>query len=391
MSVVALIVAAGSGQRFASDLPKQFHSLQGRAILRHSVERFLQHPAIDRVMVVYPPDWHQATRATLAGLDVTLVAGGQSRQQSVFLGLDALRQSDAPDHVLIHDAVRPLTCSALIDRVIAGLRDHQAVIPGLAVTDTLKQTITDQQHSIVTHTVNRQDMIRVQTPQGFDFPVIFSAHQQFADQMLTDDAALIEATGGIIAVVPGDERNLKITHPSDLALAESWAESWLAPQRVVTDFRVGSGFDVHRLVPGDGVILCGHKIAGDWALLGHSDADVGLHALCDAIFGALADGDIGQHFPPNDPQWRGANSTIFLRHALDRLAARGGTLHQIDVTLICEHPKIGPHRAAILARLSHLCGLPPDRIGLKATTTEKLGFAGRGEGIAAQAVVMVRF
>jgi len=383
MTFAALIVAAGSGQRFGNALPKQFHALRGQPILRYAVDTFLRHPKIDKVAVVYAVDWYQATQTALAGLDsVVLIPGGDSRQQSVLRGLEALNKNIAPDYVLIHDAARPLINPALIDRVIAGLKDHSAVIPGLNVTDTLKQT----QNSTITHTIDRQNIIRVQTPQGFDFSTIFAAHQLQMDQTLTDDAALIEAQGGKIFVVPGDERNLKITHADDLDLALR-----MMTDQSVPDFRVGQGFDVHRLVPGDGVILCGHLIPCPHALLGHSDADVGLHALCDAIFGALGDGDIGQHFPPSDPQWRGANSIIFLKYALDRLAARGGILHHIDLTIICEQPKIGPHRTAMLARLSDLCRLPQDRIGLKATTTEKLGFAGRGEGIAAQAIVTVRF
>lgn len=387
----ALIVAGGSGQRFGHDTPKQFHTLDGKMVLRHAIEAFYHHPDIDLVVVVHPADWSQATQIALNDLnDVAKICGGDSRQQSVFLGLKYLADQGGIEKILIHDGARPLVTRDLIDRTLAALSNARAVIPGLAVTDTLKQTITTAHDSHVVRTVNRQDFARIQTPQAFMFDDIFQAHQQFKDQMLSDDAALIEASGGSVCIIPGDPANIKITHADDLRLAHI-LRTQHGSTRPYADIRTGTGFDVHRLVPGDGVIICGHKIACGWRLDGHSDADVGLHALCDAIFGALADGDIGQHFPPSDPQWRGADSAQFLLYALKRVNMRGGRLNHIDVTIICEQPKIGPHRTDMIVRLSALTGLPADRIGLKATTTEKLGFAGRGEGIAAQACATVVF
>lgn len=388
--ISALIVAAGTGQRFGANIPKQFLILGGKAVLRHTLETFVRHPNIGTVCVVYHPDWEQATRMLITDMpDVILVPGGDSRQQSVLFGLEALDRFGNTRQILIHDGVRPLVDSGLISDIIAGLAENMAVIPGLQIADTLKQTRTDARHTEIVRTVNRQDYAKIQTPQGFDFDFILDAHRRCRDMILTDDAAVIEQIGGTVTLIPGSARNIKITRAEDLAFATLMIQQ--SELVTIPDIRVGTGFDVHQLVPGDGVIICGHKIECAWKLDGHSDADVGLHALCDALFGALANGDIGQHFPPSDPKWRGADSARFLHHALGLITARGGKLNHIDITIICELPKIGPHRATMTERLASLTGLTPDRIGIKATTTERLGFTGRGEGIAAQACATIIF
>jgi 2-C-methyl-D-erythritol 4-phosphate cytidylyltransferase / 2-C-methyl-D-erythritol 2,4-cyclodiphosphate synthase len=284
----------------------------------------------------------------------------------------------APELVLIHDGVRALVETTLIDRVLDGLQKHDAVLPALPVTDTLKRV----EDRAVAGTVDRTGLYRAQTPQGFRYPAILEAHRRFEGQSMTDDCALAEAAGLEVAVVAGEETNLKITDRADLLRAERLLAGALRP-------RTGMGFDVHRLGEGDGMVLMGVRLPGPWRLVGHSDADVGLHAVTDALLGALGAGDIGSHFPPTEQRWAGADSALFLRHARDLVAAAGGTIEHVDATLICERPKIGPHRAAMVARLAELLGLPPGRVSIKATTTERLGFTGRGEGIAAQAVATV--
>jgi 2-C-methyl-D-erythritol 4-phosphate cytidylyltransferase / 2-C-methyl-D-erythritol 2,4-cyclodiphosphate synthase len=376
---VALVVASGRGERFGGDRPKQYLSLAGKPLLRHCLERFCRHPGIDGVRTVIHPDDAALYAAAADGLDLLdPVPGGATRQDSVRLGLESLAKH-SPDLVLIHDGVRPLLAPAVIDRVLQGLRGHAAVLPALPVTDTLKRA----DEGWVGGTVARTGLYRAQTPQGFGYDMILQAHRRFAGAAMTDDAALAEAHGLAVALVPGDEDNVKITEPADLARAERLlGASWRCC--------AGLGFDVHRLAPGGGLVLLGVRIPCPLRLLGHSDADVGLHALTDALLGALGAGDIGSHFPPSEARWAGADSAIFLTYARDLVVAAGGRIEHVDVTLICEQPRIGPHRAAMTARVAELLGLSPYRVSVKATTTEHLGFTGRGEGIAAQAVASVR-
>ncbi len=375
---VALIVASGRGLRFGSERPKQYQPLAGRPVLRHCLERFRAHPAIAAVRAVIHPDDRPLYAAAAAGLDLLEPAlGGAARQDSVRLGLESLSGAP-PDLVLIHDGVRPLVEPPLIDRVIDGLAEYAAVLPALPVTDTLKRV----EGGLVQGTVERAGLYRAQTPQGFVYERILAAHRAAAGAELTDDTAVAEAAGLAVAIVEGAESNLKITDAADLARAERLIGAGLRP-------RTGLGFDVHRLAPGDGVMLMGVRLPGPFRLIGHSDADVGLHAITDALLGSLGAGDIGSHFPPTDPCWAGADSALFLRHARDLVVEAGGRIEHVDATLICERPKIGPHRAAMVARLAELLALTPGQVSIKATTTEGLGFTGRGEGIAAQAVCTV--
>ncbi|MCB2101605.1 MAG: bifunctional 2-C-methyl-D-erythritol 4-phosphate cytidylyltransferase/2-C-methyl-D-erythritol 2,4-cyclodiphosphate synthase [Rhodobacterales bacterium] len=376
-SSAVIIVAAGRGNRFGGDLPKQYAGLAGAPILRHTVRAFLGHPRIGAVRVVYHPDDHDLYARAVDGLDLlSPVAGGASRQDSVRNGLESLAGL-APDRVLIHDAARPFIDAATIDRVLDALDEVPGAIPALPVTDTLKRGDASR----VAGTVDRAGLWRAQTPQGFRFDAILEAHRALAGQDLTDDAALAEASGLAVARVDGSEDNVKITTQHDLARARALWE------KTVT--RVGTGFDVHRFTAGDHVWLCGLAIPHTHTLAGHSDADVALHALTDAVLGAIGDGDIGSHFPPSDDRWKGAASDRFLAHAVDLVRARGGRVEALDVTIICERPKIGPHRAAMVARVAQIAGLPPGRVSVKGTTTEGLGFTGRGEGIAAQAAATV--
>jgi 2-C-methyl-D-erythritol 4-phosphate cytidylyltransferase/2-C-methyl-D-erythritol 2,4-cyclodiphosphate synthase len=377
----AVIVAAGRGARFGGDVPKQYRDLGGRPVLRRTVRAFLDHPQITGVRVVINPDYRELYGDAVAGLPLAPpVPGGLERQDSVRLGLEALAADGPPDRVLIHDAARPLIDADTISRVIAALDGHDGAIAALPVTDTLKRGVD----GLTAGTVDRSGLWRAQTPQGFRFRPILDAHLVAAGLALTDDAAVAEQGGLDVALVQGSEDNFKVTTEDDLARAERLLAGRPA------DIRVGQGFDVHRFAPGDGVLLCGVAVPFDKRLEGHSDADVGLHALTDAILGAIGAGDIGQHFPPSDPQWRGADSGQFLRHAHDLVRRRGGTVAHIDVTLICQAPKIGPHREAMVASLAGLLELTPDRVSVKATTTERLGFTGRGEGIAAMATATIR-
>ncbi len=375
----ALVVAAGRGHRFGAEMPKQFLSLAGKPVLRHSLEAFATHPAVAAVQTVIHPDDRDLYDTAAAGLDLRPPAdGGATRQDSVRLGLAALADL-APKRVLIHDGARPFVSGEIIDRVLAGLESHPGVIPAVPVADTLKRV----EDGSVSGTVDRSGLWRAQTPQGFRYADILAAHADFAGRELTDDAALLEAAGLTVGIVEGAERNFKITSKDDMERAEGL----LAGGRRET--RCGTGFDVHRFgppVPGGLTIqLCGLAVPHDRALLGHSDADVGLHAITDAILGALGQGDIGSHFPPSDPQWKGADSAVFLCAAGELAAARDGRIVHLDVTLICEAPKIGPLREAMVARIAEILELDPGRISVKATTTESLGFTGRREGIAAQA------
>lgn len=379
-SCTALIVAAGSGQRFGAERPKQYLDLRGQSILRRTVEAFLRHPQVSAVRVVINPAFRDLYDEAVAGLDLPEpVAGGASRQESVRSGLEALADS-APNLVLIHDAARPLIAADTVSAVIAALDTHPAAIAAVPVTDTLKRGV----EGVIVGTVDRDGLWRAQTPQGFRFPDILAAHRAAVGLELTDDAAVAERSGLPVALVPSPEENFKVTTPDDLARAARVLDSALG------DVRTGMGFDVHRFAEGDHVTLCGVRVPHARRLEGHSDADVGLHALTDAILGALCAGDIGSHFPPSDPQWRGADSALFLRHAADLARERGGRITHVDITIICERPKVGPHREAMTSRVAEILGIAADRVSVKATTTERLGFTGRGEGIAAQAVATIR-
>ena len=374
---VALVVGAGEGQRFGGELPKQYHLLAGVAVMRRSLKAFMDHPDVSAVQAVIHPNHHELYDAAVQGLALPVpVDGGATRQGSVLNGLESLN-ADEPSTVLIHDAARPLVDPGVISRVLAALQTSPGAIPALAVADTLKRS--DGQ--FVETTVDRQGLWRAQTPQGFHYQNILAAHRQAGGDELTDDAAVAERAGLAVAIVEGSEDNVKVTRTGDMVRAERILGAG--------ETRTGLGFDVHRFGPGDHVMLCGVKVPHEFGLEGHSDADVGLHAVTDALLGAIGEGDIGTHFPPSDPQWKGTESDIFLRHAGDVIAGMGGRISNIDVTLICEQPKIGPHRAAMIKRMAEILSITEHRISIKATTTERLGFTGRGEGIAAQAAATV--
>lgn len=384
MKTAALIVAGGRGSRFGGDLPKQYADLGGMPVIRHTIEVFLRHPAIDAILVVIHPDDLDLYNAAVAGLDLLPpVLGGSERQDSVRNGIEALAEA-APEAVLIHDAARPAVAPATIDGVLAALADAGGAIPVLPIVDTLKQRAGGDR---LGGTVDRNSLVRAQTPQGFRFDDILAAHRASAGKSLTDDAAVMEAAGHVVTGVPGTEQNVKITTNDDLA---RMAQQLDGQAEMQWEYRTGSGYDVHKFEAGSEVTICGIVIPHSAGLAGHSDADVGLHALTDALLGSIAEGDIGDHFPPSDSQWRGAPSDLFLRHAHSLLLQRGGVIANLDVTLICEAPKIGPHRQAMRERICDILGLDTGRISVKATTTEKLGFTGRSEGIAAVATVSVR-
>jgi len=374
-----LIVAAGSGTRLGGDIPKQYRTLNGVPVLRRAIVAFAHRTDIVGVQVVIGADQSEHFAITTHGLNIAApVTGGATRKESVRIGLEALAQHK-PDIVLIHDAARPLVSRVLIDQVIAALaRGADAAIPLLPVADTLK-TKTASGWA----TLPRDGLERAQTPQGFRFDAILMAHRTFAHEAVTDDMGMAELSGLKIESVLGEESNLKITKNDDLLFAERLLGG-------AAEFRTGMGFDAHRFIAGDHVWLCGVKIPHDKGLKGHSDADAGLHALTDAILGAIGAGDIGQHFPPSDPKWRGANSAQFLEHAAGLMRDMGGTVTHCDVTLICEKPKVGPHRDAMRGRIAEILGVDLARVSVKATTTEGMGFTGRGEGLAAQAVATIK-
>ena len=374
MTFSALIVAAGSGSRAGGD--KQWRSLGGKTVLRWSAEALLNAGAQELIVVIAPDAQDRAAQA-LAGLSSwRAVTGGDTRARSVQAGLAALTCS-ADQPVLIHDAARPLLDRAVIDRLVAALKDADGALPALPVADSLRQG----QDGRMAGVVERDGLWRAQTPQAFRRGVIEAAYAAWpADETPTDEAVVVDRHGGRVVLVEGDPRLMKLTYPEDFAMAEA-----LLPRRT----RIGSGYDVHRWGPGGSVWLCGIEVPHDQTLIGHSDADAGLHALTDAILGAIAEGDIGDHFPPSDPKWKGASSDRFLIHAADLVKARGGRIVNIDVTLICEQPKVKPHRMVMRERIAGLLGLPLDAVSVKATTSEGLGFTGRGEGLAAQAVVTV--
>ena len=386
MTTAALIVAAGRGTRAGGEKPKQYQMLGGKPLLRHSIDALLGHAAIARVAVVIHPDDSAAYAEAVKGLEnrprlASPCLGGAARQDSVRLGLETLAH-DPPAEVLIHDAARPFLQHIYIDRLLTMLKQAPGAVLGMPVVDTLKRDDAGYARS----GVERQGLWRVQTPQAFRFGDILTAHRQSAGLALTDDAAVAERAGLPVRLVPGAEENFKVTEPEDFARAERQLLLQLA------DIRTGQGFDVHAFSdePGRKLTIGGLVLPHDRGLAGHSDADVALHALTDAILGALGDGDIGQHFPPSDARWKNADSAAFLQHAMTLLAARGGMLAHADITIICEAPKIGPHREAMRARIAGIAGIAIDRISVKATTTEQLGFTGRREGIAAQAVATVR-
>jgi len=371
--VHALIVAGGRGFRAGDGVPKQYRMLGGRAVLRHSVETFLAHPGIAAVQTVIHPDDRELYASAIAGLDLPdVVDGGATRQASVLNGLEAI---GGATHVLIHDAARPFVTPAMIDRVIAALATNDGATPALPVVDSLRTG-----DATVDGEVPRDRLHRVQTPQGFAYLPILSAHRA-ADAAATDDVAVAIAAGMTVALVAGDESAFKLTTADDLVRAERMLANTMIP-------RTAMGFDVHRFGPGDHVWLCGVRVPHERGLIGHSDADVGLHALTDALLGCIGGGDIGTHFPPSDEQWRGASSDRFLAHACSLVAGRGGIIDHLDLTIIAEQPKVGPHRAAFAQRISEITGCAS--VSIKATTTEGLGFTGRSEGIAAQGVASIR-
>ncbi|GIL03382.1 MAG: bifunctional enzyme IspD/IspF [Alphaproteobacteria bacterium] len=387
--VAAIIVAAGRGERLADGGgPKQYRDLGGRTVLARAIAPFLAHGQVEHVIAVIHAHDRSRYEAAVAPHPKLLepATGGATRQQSVANGLAALVER-APERVLIHDAARPFVTPDLITTVLAAVGPGRGAVPGAAVADTLKRCDGD---GLVHETVPRAGLFAVQTPQGFRFADILAAHEQAKRRGvggLTDDAAVAEAAGLAVRIVPSHGDNMKITTAQDLELARQRVGAVPQP----ADYRTGSGYDVHRLAEGDHVMLCGLRIAHDRGLDGHSDADVGLHALTDAVLGTIGAGDIGGHFPPSDPRWRGAASDRFLAHACALVRAAGGAINHLDVTLVCEAPKIGPHRQAMRDRIAAIVGIDASRVSVKATTNEGLGFVGRGEGIAALATATAMF
>ncbi|WP_210483003.1 bifunctional 2-C-methyl-D-erythritol 4-phosphate cytidylyltransferase/2-C-methyl-D-erythritol 2,4-cyclodiphosphate synthase [Microvirga antarctica] len=392
MTVAALIVAAGRGNRAGAGLPKQYRMLAGRMVLSRTVTAFLRHPHIAQTSVVIHPDDAALYAASVCDLEPASgrllsppIHGGETRQDSVRWGLEAMEAS-APDLVLIHDAARPHIDPALIERAIRAGETFGAAVPGCKVTDTIKIVDPDGQ---VVGTPDRTALRAIQTPQVFRFRDLLAAHRRAAEAGLhhfTDDGALAEWAGLAVAVFEGDAGNAKLTHPDDFKEAERRLGQDAMPYLT----RLGTGFDVHAFGDGDHVWLGGIAVPHDRGVVAHSDGDVILHALTDAVLGALADGDIGTHFPPSDPQWRGASSDRFLAYAVDLVRQRGGFVDHLDATLLCERPKLGPVREAIRQRIAEIAGLRIDQVSVKATTTERLGFTGRSEGIAAQAAATIR-
>ncbi|GJM02055.1 MAG: bifunctional enzyme IspD/IspF [Rhodomicrobium sp.] len=418
----ALIVAAGRGLRALRDditQPKQYVPLNGRAVLAHTIDRFYENPLIRHVQVVIHADDHALFEAISKNYSDKLlppVIGGSDRQNSVMNGLKSIGLNK-PDFVMIHDGVRPFVSDDLLERIAAGHKTQACLLPVLAVTDTLKRVSGDLvEETLVEETVDRAGLYGAQTPQSFNFEMILAAHNAAADAVsagtapaFTDDASIAEWHGLEVTAIAGESQNIKITTPDDFDQGE-----WILSQMLATgtapfkacsqtekstegkvgamiDIRVGQGFDVHAFEPGDQVILCGLPIPHNFKLKGHSDADVGMHALTDALYGAIGAGDIGTHFPPSDEQWRGAASDIFLKAAAEAVRGSGGVITHVDVTLICEAPKIGPHAADMKAILAGLLNIAEHRVSVKATTSERLGFTGRGEGIAALASATVVF
>lgn len=370
MTTAAIIVAAGRGLRAGGGTPKQWRPLAGRRVADWALETFRTQPEVDSVtLVLHPEDMGMAGEFP----QVRCVTGGASRGASVRAGLEALDGSGVT-RVLVHDAARPLASRSVIGDILRALDVHDAAAPGLELSDALWRASDGR----VVGTADRRGLVRAQTPQGFRYEAILSAHRAHAGSA-DDDVEVARAAGLDVAVVPGDERNLKITRPEDFERAEALMG------KTAMDVRTGNGFDVHRFGPGGRVILCGVDLPHDRGLVGHSDADVAMHASTDALLGALAEGDIGRHFPPDDPRWKGAASRIFLQRAVELATERGYAIGNLDVTIVCERPKIGPHAAEMAANMAAIMNVSADRVSVKATTTERLGFAGREEGIAAMA------
>ena len=383
-TIAAVVVAGGRGLRAGGDVPKQYRDLAGEPVIRPALAAFLSHPQIGAVQPVIHPQDEEVFRSATVGLNKLLppVWGGATRQASVRAGLEAFAAS-APAIVLIHDAARPFLTGALIGRAIAAAKLNGAAVPAIVIADTVKKIDDDAQ---VTETLDRNRLRMVQTPQAFVFDLIMAAHRRAAAagrEDFSDDAALAEWAGHRVSVFEGEAGNVKLTTNDDFARAEIFRSA-------LADVRTGNGFDVHAFADGDHVMLGGVRIPHSRGVTGHSDADVALHALVDAILGALAEGDIGQHFPPSDPQWKGASSDRFLAFACDRVRARGGIIANLDVTVVCEAPRVSPHRDVMRERIAAIAGISVSRVAMKATTSEKLGFTGRGEGIVAMATATVR-
>ncbi len=380
MTTFAIIVAAGRGERAGGAVPKQYASLAGKPVFLHSTDAFLAHPGVQGIVLVVANNQMEQAQALLGSRPIAaLVSGGKERQDSVRPGLDAAARLNAT-RVLIHDAARPSIPPDVIDRLLRALETAAAAIPALPVVDTLARRMPQGELGEV---VDRSSLLRVQTPQAFDLNVLIEAHSRWSGAAASDDAQMVRQAGIPVAVVEGDPVLEKITLIGDLSRAEGRFTRPLIS-------RTGMGYDVHRFEAGRPLWLGGIAIPHDRGLAGHSDADVALHALVDALLGAIGDGDIGTHFPPSDPRWRGAESTRFLSFARERISAVGGIIDHVDLTIICEAPKIAPHREAIRNRIAGLLALAPERVSVKATTTERLGFTGREEGIAAQAIATVR-
>lgn len=382
--VAAVVVAAGRGIRAGGDVPKQYRALPGGTVLRRSLALLSEHREVSAVQpVINPADRHFFDQSSTDLSVLPPVAGGATRQESVRAGLTALAAC-APEIVLVHDAARPFATSSLIERAIAAARRSGAAVPVMPLADTVKTVDAD---GMITGTLDRDRLRAVQTPQAFDYRKIVEAHRKAkaaGRDDFTDDAALAEWAGIAVATFAGEAGNMKLTTPEDFQRIET------ARMADLGDARTGFGTDVHQFCPGDHIFLGGIRIPHSHGVTGHSDADVVLHALVDAILGALAEGDIGVHFPPSDPQWRGASSDRFLRFACERVRARKGIIAHLDTTVVCEAPRVGPHRDAMRARIAQIAELSPERVAVKATTSEKMGFTGRSEGIVAFATATVR-
>lgn len=374
----AIIVAAGTGSRSGGDIPKQFRAVRGKPMLRHSVEAFRAHPAFGTIIVVIGPGQNDLATEALSGIDgLHLVEGGTERRDSVNNAIQYLDNNDFKGITFIHDAARPFLGNDVIDRLFAALASSDGGVPALPVVDSLSRGSTE---TGLAEAIDREHLFRIQTPQAFRHDVISTAHKDWnIGQVATDDARMAMAAGYKVAIVEGDESLSKFTFADDF-------DRQLGQSTAMQDVRTGTGYDVHRLAKGEELWLCGLRIDHEYGLAGHSDADVALHALTDAILGAAALGDIGDHFPPSHAQWKGASSDRFLAHAVQLATDKGFTLAHLDVTIICEAPKIGPHKRAMQTRVAEIAAIDTDRVSIKATTTEKLGFTGRGEGIAAQAI-----
>ena len=376
-----LILSGGSGVRFSTRIPKQYFRLGNKTIIRHAIDAFLEHPGIDAIRVVRRPQDKLLYEESVAGISILdPTDGGKTRQDSVRLGLESLKDIK-PKWVLIHDAARPFPNESLITRALNGLTKSHAVVPGLPLLDTIKELEDDRK--TIKKTVNRKKLWRAQTPQAFHYKTILNAHRKTSQEEMTDDAAVAEKAGIPVTIVDGHNENIKITTQKDIQQAKKMLNF---PDSLT---RVGNGFDAHRFGPGNHVVLCGIKINHEQGLEGHSDADVPMHALTDAILGAISAGDIGSHFPPSDKKWQDAPSHQFLRHATKLVQDLKGKILNVDITIICESPKISPHREAMQKKISEIIEIPVSSVSVKATTTEQLGFTGRREGIVAQAITSI--